>query len=419
MNMHQRAPSLFFHDYGGHAFTAQLARAMARRGYDVTYASFDEFATPKGRVSGHEADPVQFKAIGISLGEYFDKDNLIKRLRQQARYATLAAEAVEKARPSLVISSNSPLEVQRKLLDTCRAAGAGFVFWMQDIHSEAIERILGRRNAAAGWLAGRYYERMEKALLARSDAVVTIADEFVDLIGPQGWGLDASRISVIENWAPLEDLPLHPRENAWSRRHFRPGRLRIVYSGTLARKHDPEILVRLAQELDVDVHLFSQGSGAEHVDRRRKELKLDNLFVRPWVTVDELPMMLAGADVLCAFIEKDAGAFSVPSKVLSYLSAGRPILASIPAANLATRTIRSANAGLVSDPGDHETMLENARLLIESSDLCARLGHNGRAYAERVFDIERIAGRFEEVFDAITRSQNLVPRSSAPTTPSE
>ncbi|MBN9310467.1 glycosyltransferase family 4 protein [Devosia sp.] len=398
MNLHQKTPSLFFHDYGGHAFTAQLARAMSRRGYAVTYASSNEFGTPKGRVQGRETDPEQFRAIGISVGERFDKQNLVKRQRQQARYATVAAEAMRRARPGLVVSSNAPLEVQKRLLDACNATGAGFVFWMQDIHSEAIARILSRRSPTLGWLAGRYYERLEKGLLARSDAVVTIADEFVDLVGARGWGLDADRISVIENWAPLEDLPPCRRDNDWARRHFRLERRNIVYSGTLARKHDPEILVRLAQELDADVHLFSEGAGAEHVEQRRKELKLGNLFVRSWVTVDELPLMLAGADVLTAFIEKDAGAFSVPSKVLSYLSAGRPILASIPAGNLATRTIRGADAGLVSEPGDHESMIENARRLIDNPALRQRLGANGRAYAERTFDIERIAGRFEEVF---------------------
>ena len=41
--------------------------------------------------------------------------------------------------------------------------------------------------------------------------------------------------------------------------------------------------------------------------------------------------MLASADVLVALLETDAGAFSVPSKVLTSLSAGRPILAAIPA----------------------------------------------------------------------------------------
>jgi len=386
--------SLLFHDYGGHAFTAQLARAMARRGHEVNYVSFGEFATPKGRVEASDGDPPGFRAEVLSIGEPFDKDNLLRRRRQQQKYARLAAARVREHRPRVVISSNSPLEVQDALQRACRATGAKFVFWMQDVHSEAIGRILSRRNALLGSLARRYYLALEKRLLGRSDHVVVIAEDFVGLIGPGGWGLDAGRISVVENWAPLEDIPLHPRDNDWARRNFRPGRRRIVYAGTLARKHNPEILVQLARRLDADVYLFSEGSGADYVRGRAGQLRLDNLFVRPWVPVDDLPKLLAGADILSAFIEPDAGAFSVPSKVLAYLAAGRPILASIPCQNLAARTIIRAEAGLVSEPGDDEAMVRNAERLLADEGLRERLGRNGRAHADRNFDIGAIAGRF-------------------------
>src|SRR5690606_37179420 len=157
-----------------------------------------------------------------------------------------------------------------------------------------------------GTLAGSYYRQFERRLLRQSDRIVAISDDFRTLLGSGAWALHPEHIDVVENWAPLEDLPLHPRNNDWAAANFRPGRRRIVYAGTLARKHDPEILVQLARHLDADVYLFSTGSGAEHVRARAAALGLANLFVRPWVGVDELPRMLAGADLLCAFIEPDA-----------------------------------------------------------------------------------------------------------------
>jgi len=394
--MSARPLKVLLHDYSGHAFTAQLARALARRGMAVSYASFSEFGTPKGRVRRDEADPPGFESHEISFDTPFDKDNLFRRYQQQQRYARSIAEVALRVAPDVVLSANSPPEVQQQLLRAADRVGARFLFWLQDINAEAIGRILGRRNRLLGAAAGYYYRRMEQDLLRRSDRIVAIADDFIDLLG-DSWGLDTSRMMVVENWAPLEDIPLHPRENAWTTSNFRPGRKRIVYSGTLARKHNPEILVQLAAETDADVYLFSEGSGADHVRARQTELGLGNLFVRPWVGVDDLPMMLAGADILCAFIEPDAGVFSVPSKVLTYLAAGRPILASIPLQNLAARTIERAEAGLVTQPGEMGAMLRNARKLLDNEPLRHRLGQNGRAYAEAQFDIERIAERFEGV----------------------
>lgn len=392
-----RPSRLLFHDYGGHAFTAQLARSMARLGYRSTYMSFADFATPKGRVGRTELDPPGFAAHQLTIGRPFDKENLAARGRHELLYARVAARKVIEERPTTVISSNAPLVVQARLLRASRQVGAKFVFWLQDLHSEAIARILARQRPWLGHLAGRYFHRLEQRLLRSSDHVVTIADDFATLIGRRGWGVPSERLDVVENWAPLEDLPPFPRDNAWAQLNYRPDRRRIVYSGTLARKHDPELLVTLARRIDADIHLFSVGDGAEHVAARAAELQLDNLFVRPWVAVAELPQALAGADLLCAFIEADAGVFSVPSKVLSYMAAGRPILASIPHRNLAARTILNAESGLVSEPGDHEAMLRDAKTLLQSPDLRERLGQNGRTYAESHFDIGPITARFERI----------------------
>jgi len=407
--MNRRPLRVFLHDYSGHAFTAQLARGLARRGMEVSYASFSEFGTPKGRTRRHASDPAGFRSHEICFDTPFDKDNLIRRYRQQQRYARSIAEHALQVQPDIILSGNSPLEVQQQLMRAADQMGAGFVFWLQDINAEAIGRILGRRNRLLGTAAGLYYKWMERALLRRSDRIVAIADDFVDLLGDR-WGLDTSRMMVVENWAPLEDIPLHARENAWTAANLRPGRRRIVYSGTLARKHDPEILVQLAARTDADVYLFSEGSGADHVRARQVEAKLDNLFVKPWVNVDDLPMMLAGADILCAFIEPDAGVFSVPSKVLTYLAAGRPILASIPGQNLAARTILRAGAGLVTEPGNMAGMLDDAKTLLDDEVLRHRLGRSGRAYAEAHFDIDRIASRFERIMWDLHSAGNAVRR---------
>ncbi|KRA45696.1 glycosyltransferase family 4 protein [Devosia sp. Root635] len=388
---------IVFHDYGGHAFTAHIAREMARRGVRTHYMSFGSFATPKGKVDGRGGDPELFSAEQLSISAPFDKENLIRRRQQQIEYARVAAAKVLEQKPDVVFSSNSPLEVQQHLMRACRTIGAKFVFWVQDIHSEAIGQILGRKNALLGRLAGSYYRMLERRLLRQSDGVIVISEAFRDMLG--GWGLDAARMTVVENWAPLEDIPVLPRDNDWALRHMRADRTRIVYSGTMARKHNPDMLLHLARNLDVDVHLFSEGVNADYVRRSAAEQGLDNVFVQGWVPVDDLPGMLAGADILYAVIEREAGAFSVPSKVLSYLAAGRPILASIPAENLSSRKIARAEAGLVSSPDDVEALLADARTLLADAQLRQRMGANGRRYAEAEFDVTAIGERFVTIIE--------------------
>lgn len=54
---------------------------------------------------------------------------------------------------------------------------------------------------------------------------------------------------------------------------------------------------------------------AEEQDRRN----LENLILLPFQDFDDLPYMLASADVLTVVLEQEAGSYSIPSKILSYL----------------------------------------------------------------------------------------------------
>ncbi|MFL5257904.1 MAG: hypothetical protein ACJ8AI_34495, partial [Rhodopila sp.] len=89
--------------------------------------------------------------------------------------------------------------------------------------------------------------------------------------------------------------------------------------------------------------------------------------------------------------------FSVPSKILSYLCAGRPILLAAPEENLAARTVRRARAGFVVAPDNRAAFLEAARILRSDPACRAEMAANGRAYAEQTFDLDRITDRFESI----------------------
>src|SRR5581483_858173 len=147
-------------------------------------------------------------------------------------------------RPDVVLSSNTPLIVQRALLRTAHAHGARFVFWQQDVISAAARRVLGRRSRLAGAAAEKAVGVLERRLLRASDAVVVISDDFLPLL--RRWGIEERRVSVIENWAPLDELPVLPRDNDWAREQGLVDRFVLLYSGTLGFKHDPSLLLDLA-----------------------------------------------------------------------------------------------------------------------------------------------------------------------------
>ena len=143
-------------------------------------------------------------------------------------------------------------------------------------------------------------------MLGASDHVVAITQDFVPIVTAEG--VAPAKVSIVENWAPLDELPPHPRNNEWACSHMPGEGLRIVSSGTLGYKHNPGLLQALARELpDVHVYVFSEGEVAGRLAADAAASGLANLSVHPWVPFTDLPMMLAGADMFVAVIEPEAG----------------------------------------------------------------------------------------------------------------
>ena len=395
------------HDYSGHPFQVQLSRELARRGHDVRHLHFAGFQTPKAALVRRPHDPPSFSVEAMDLDRPFAKYQLLRRLLQERQLGGILAKRIRAFEPEVVISSNAPLDVQVGAYNAARSSGAAFVFWLQDVYSEAIARHLRRKLPGLGHLAALRFIALERSLLRKSDGVVAITDDFRPLL--RRWNVEPERVVTVENWAPLDDIAPRPKDNPWAREHDLHDRPVILYSGTLGLKHNPALLLEVAKQLRLEqpearLVVVSEGLGADWLRERGNDLP--TLIQLPFQPFVRLADVIGTADVVVAILEPDAGVFSVPSKVLTYLAAGRPIAGAIPVQNLAARLITENGAGTVVSPRDP------GGLAAACIDLTARehdrreMGRRARAYAESAFDIGRIADRFE----AVLRAAGTAPR---------
>ena len=180
----------------------------------------------------------------------------------------------------------------------------------------------------------------------------------------------------------------------------------MLYSGTLGLKHDTAVFGALHRALharmdDVRLAVVSEGHAADRLASQSPEIT-----VLPFQDFSVLPDVLGSADLLLTILEAEASDYSVPSKTLSYLCAGRPVLALLPC----------QQPGVPHRPGRRQPRVRPDRRatttrsrdavvdLLKDPDR-ARTGVAPRraTYAEREFDIDRITSVFEQVLQqAIT-----------------
>lgn len=388
---------IFLHDYGAYAFTLQLAKAWAYQGHSVLYTYSDSTQYIKRAILEQKIQNLVCK--GITLSQPFYKYSFFQRLKAEMEHGRLTAAEIRNFRPDIVISANTPLDAQVQIFRAGKAVSAKLIFWLQDVISIAIKRTLHQKFSFLGDLIGSYYQLIEKRLLHHSDKVILISEDFQGLMDE--WKINRDKRYVIPNWMPLDEIIPQPKVNPWSIKHKLHDKFCYIYTGILGLKHDPSLFLDLAKQFidkeNLRIVVISEGELVDDLKSKAVEMNLSNLIILPFQDNLDYPLVLGTADVLISILNVEAGSYSVPSKVLTYLCAGRPILLSVPPENAAAVIVELSQSGLISAPGRNEVLLNNARSLFEDEQSRHIMGKNARIYAETHFEIKTILKMFEHV----------------------
>jgi len=383
---------ILIHDFGAYAFPLTLSQTLSSRGYIVGHSYCSSLVTTPRNVRKQFS---RLTLLPIRTSRPINKYNLVERWRQEREYGQLAQRVVLDFNPDIVVSANTPLNAQQRIQKTCKKKGIPFVFWLQDLIGMATAKILKGTFPIIASSIGNYFQSIEAGLLRKSDAVIPITRDFLPYLIRKG--IPTERCHIIENWGTLDQYHGHP--STWTNLHQLSDRPIFLYAGTLSMKHNPSILLHLSQKLgqNAQVVVVSQGKGADWLNDSIHRQCVSNLTVLPYQNSNQLPSMYKAAEVLLVLLTEDAGQFSVPSKLLTCLCAGKPILAAIPKDNLAARIINKSGAGLVTEPDNYSEFVANSRLLLSEPDLCDTMSAKALKWAEKRFNINQITDQFEEV----------------------
>ena len=394
---------ILIHDYAGHPFQVQLSRELARRGHDVLHQYYGYNNTPKGNLDKSAVDVQNLVIEGVYTKEPIQKYSFLKRWLQDLEFGELVSQSIREFSPDIFMAANTPLDSLRKITSVCRDQDTRYVFWLQDVSGLAAHKLLKQKIPVLGGLVGQYHIRLEQNLLRQSDGVVLIADEFQPIV--EGWGVQPETTRVIPNWAPLDEVPVCKKNNLWAVQHGVADKFCFLYTGGMGLKHNPNLILQLAiavcERDEICVMVVSQGLGSSWLQEKKTELGLDNLKILNYQPFERMPDVLAAGDVLVAILEPDAGIFSVPSKVLTYLCAQRPLLLAVPLDNLASQIVSRNAAGIVVPPEDLDGFVAAAMILVEDRENRAIMGSNARLYTEEHFEIQSIGDKFEALFTQI------------------
>jgi len=150
-------------------------------------------------------------------------------------------------------------------------------------------------------------------------------------------------------------------------------------------KQGLENVVDAAKFVDVDsvskLMFFLLGDGGERAKLQNLIGGLKSVEILKPVDDEMFVRMLRAADILLVNEKPGVREMAVPSKLTSYFSSGRPVVAAVDPSGLTAREIQRAGGGVCVLPGRPELLVQKLQALAGDSDLMESLGESGRAYS--------------------------------------
>jgi colanic acid biosynthesis glycosyl transferase WcaI len=299
--------------------------------------------------------------------------------------------------PDVVVAVTPSLGGAVAGAQVARRTGSKLLVVVQDLMAKAATQ---SGISGGGGMVSRATAAVERYALQHADLVAVVSDSFRDQL--RAYGVPDERIRLLPNWTHIHASGLSKADArdalGWPQTPFT-----VVHTGNIGLKQDLGNLVeaaRICAERDSRVRFVIIGDGSQRAAIQAQARGLDNLdFVGPLDGV-RYPQSLAAADLLVVNERPGVGDMSLPSKLTSYLTAGRAVLAAVgPEGATATELRRTNGAAHLVDPGDPAALAEGVLALRARPGHCKEMGLLGRIYAEANLGREAASARLDALIE--------------------
>lgn len=359
-------------------YTTAAADGLAAAGMDVTaITGFPHY--PQWRISDDyrgwtRRDVVEDVQV-LRLRHPVPSDgSLVTRTLMEVVFG-LRAVTASWSGADVVLAVTPALLSTAQVVARARLTRRPVVVWVQDIYTLSAAET-GTASAASSFIA-----RVESWTLRNADRVIVIHDRFAAFV-TQHLGVDPARVDVVRNWTHLSGPDPVPSAATRQRHGWADDETVVLHAGNMGTKQNLQSVVlasQLAAERGSRVRFVLLGDGHRRAALEAMGANPNLQFLDP-LPAAEFASALASADILLVNERPGMTEMSVPSKLTSYFSSGRPVLAAVDARSVTAAEIRASGAGVRVAPDDPEALLQGAEALASDPALADQLGASGLGY---------------------------------------
>jgi glycosyltransferase involved in cell wall biosynthesis len=262
-----------------------------------------------------------------------------------------------------------------------------------------VQDLTGPAAAQSGMPGGGRVAGVTKALEAwvvrRAEEVAVVSDGFRAYLTEEG--VDPERITTLRNWSRMPSATRSPhevrQELGWA-----PDQTIVLHAGNMGLKQGLEHVVaaaRTARESHPTVRFVLMGDGNQRRELEQAAEHLSNVSFLPPAYGTDYADTVAAADVLLVNERSSVLDMSLPSKLTSYFTSGRPVVAAVAENGVTAREIEHSGGGVVAKAENPAALLAAVAAVAADDQKAAALAEAGRRYAQEQLSEQAALARAE------------------------
>lgn len=384
----------------------ELGTELVKRGHQVTiltgYPAYNidqktlpaEYRTGwwmKERVNGMEV--IRIRTIGMPR-----QIPVLRGLGQITLSLALSFSGLLRAKGpfEVVLVYSPPLFLGWTAIILRRLKGVKAVLNVQDLFPQsAIDLGVLRSTFLIKW-----FRRLESYLYRKSDMVAVHSPGNRDHV--ISCGGSPSRVTVIPNMVDTKSIKPGERNNEFRRRYgIGTDEYIVSFAGVIGLSQDIDTVIDAAKQLERErkIVFYIVGDGMEKPRLMARAEGMSNIRFLPMLQKDEYVELLHASDICLATLRKEVRTPVVPSKIMSIMASGRPLIAGLPLHGDAPKIVEAARCGICIEAENPSALAEAVMKIYEDPKLAKGFCENGRQFVERHYSLEVCTTLYEQVFE--------------------
>ena len=219
--------------------------------------------------------------------------------------------------------------------------------------------------------------------------------------------IDAKKICVIENWYHKIDPQRNLLNNGIDKfdKLKKDSRFKLVYTGNLGIAQDSDLIIDFIKNnqngKNISFVIAGHGNKINEFKQLETDLNFDNLYIYDFLHDEEYEKLLLLADAFVLSLKKELSGLASPSKLYSYLAAGKPTIAIIDSNSQLAQFISSENIGLISDSNSFSELTKLVMVLQKNKKAYIEMCQNTVNLFNRCYETSMATDKYIELMENI------------------